>query len=209
VTGAVAFHRSTSVRRSKRVLAPLLLAAATSVAPRSAHADVTSWLTLGGGAAVERNRETSKTDTAGAFTYAVGVGSSPLAPVVVGGLFRGTTKFNLGTDIGLAVRLATGGFARGGWGLAVDAGAGWRSWGDRAYGEWPLQAVITGGSPWGLQLSAGSSFWNLGRGASSEGFFAALEIDLLRLTVMRQGSTESWWPNPNPAGGRPPGAPRP
>jgi hypothetical protein len=37
--------------------------------------------------------------------------------------------------------------------------------------------------------------------ASSSGYYAALEIDLLRLTVDRRGNTERWWPNPNPAGG--------
>jgi hypothetical protein len=140
-------------------------------------------------------------DWASAFTYSVGAGSSPLAPVVVGLLFRGTTMFTLGTDVGAAVRLATGGFARGDWGAALDAGALWRSWGGGAYGNWPLQGVVTLGAPWGLQLALGATVWSIDGVSSSAGYYAALEIDFLRLTVTRQGGTEHWWPNPNPAGG--------
>jgi hypothetical protein len=179
------------------------LAALLSVAPATARGDVTSWLSVGGGAAVERNRRTASNDSAGAMTYAIGVGSSPLAPLVVGGLFRGKTLFGLGTDLGIALRLASGGFARGDWGIALEGGALWRSWQGDQYGAWPVQAVVTGGSPWGLQLALGADFANLGPGPSAEGVFVALEVDLLRLTLMRQGSTERWWPNPNPASGRP------
>jgi hypothetical protein len=135
------------------------------------------------------------------MTYSVGVGSSPLAPLVLGGLFRGKTMFGLGTDLGVAVRAASGGFARGQWGFALDAGALWRPWRGGDYGQWPVQAVLTGGSPWGLQLAVGAELWSVSGGTPAQGVFAALEIDLLRLTLMRQGPTERWWPNPNPAGG--------
>ncbi len=108
----------------------------------------------------------------------------------------------LGTDVGVAARRCTGSFARGNWGVALDAGALWRSWGQGTYGNWPLQGVLTLGAPWGFQLAVGATAWSLDGVPSSPGFTAALEIDLLRLTVMRQGSTEHWWPNPNPAGGR-------
>ena len=141
-------------------------------------------------------------DWAGALTYSVGAGSTPLAPFVVGVLFRGTTMFNLGTDAGAAVRLCTGGFARGDWGVALDAGALWRTWGQGTYGNWPLQGVLTLGAPWGLQLALGANVWSIDGAASSPGFYAALEIDFLRLTVDRRGDSEHWWPNPNPAGGR-------
>jgi hypothetical protein len=70
------------------------------------------------------------------------------------------------------------------------------------YGDSPLQGVLTFGSPWGLQLAVGAEVWSLDGGVSAQGVFAALEIDLLRLTLMRQGASERWWPNPNPAGGR-------
>ncbi|HZU82916.1 MAG TPA: hypothetical protein VE987_08375 [Polyangiaceae bacterium] len=172
-------------------------------APATARADVSSWLAVGGGGALQRNAVTASRDGAAALTYSIGVGSSPIAPVVVGGLLRGTTIFGFGTDAGAAVRVASGGFARGDWGVALEGGALWRPWSNSAYGTWPLQAVLTGGSPWGFQLALGAELWNLDRSSpSAQGFFAALEIDLLRLTVTRQGPTERWWPNPNPAGGR-------
>jgi hypothetical protein len=174
---------------------PLALVAA------DARADVTSWLSIGGGATAQLAQGAATRDVAGTLTYSVGVGSSPLAPFVLGVLYRGTTMFGLGTDVGAAVRLATGGFARGNWGLALDAGVVWRTWGSGTYGDSPIQGVLTFGSPWGLQLAAGAQVWSLDNGVSAQGFFAALEIDLLRLTVMRQGPTERWWPNPNPAGG--------
>jgi hypothetical protein len=117
-------------------------------------------------------------------------------------LFRTTTMFGLGTDLGAAVRLSTGGFARGSWGVALDAGALWRSWGSGSHGDWPLQGVLTAGAPWGVQLAVGGQLWSLDGGNPAQGLFAALELDLLRLTVTRQGSGEQWWPNPNPAGGK-------
>jgi len=165
---------------------------------------VSSWLAIGGGASLQRNRVAASNDSAGTVTYSLGVGSSPAHPFILGGLFRGTTMVGLGTDVGLAARAATGGFARGDWGLALDVGAAFRTWGDGGYGDWPLQAVLTGGCPWGFQLAVGTEFWNLESGKGTEGMFVALELDLLRLTVMRQGSSLPWWPNPSPAGGAEP-----
>jgi hypothetical protein len=188
-----------AVRRS---FATLLIALAVLVASASARADVTSWLAIGGGGGWQRNRPSATRELVPALTYSLGVGSSPLAPVVVGGIARGTTLFGLGTDLGVAVRAATSGFARGDWGLALEAGALWRPWRAGVYGEWPVQAVLTGGSPWGVQLAAGAELWSVSGGTPAQGFFAALEVDLLRLTLMRRGATERWWPNPNPGGGR-------
>jgi hypothetical protein len=174
---------------------------AALLASGECRADVTSWLAVGAGGALERSQASASRDLAPALTYSMGVGSTPVAPFVLGGLVRGTTMLGLGTDLGVAVRAATGGFARGHWGLALDAGALWRPWRDGNYGEWPLQAVLTGGSPWGLQLAVGAELSTVSGGTPAQGFFAALELDLLRLTLMRQGPTERWWPNPNPAGG--------
>jgi hypothetical protein len=179
----------------------LALAATLAAAP-DARADLSSWLSVGGGATAQLAQGASSRDVAGTFTYAFGVGSSPLKPFVVGLMYRGVTMFGLGTDLGAAVRVATGGFARGNWGLALDAGVVWRTWGSGSYGDSPLQGVVTFGSPWGLQLTAGAQVWSLDGGVSAQGFFAALEVDLLRLTLMRQGPSERWLPNPNPAGGR-------
>ncbi len=178
----------------------LALCAASLTAPE-ARADVSSWMAAGAGYALERNRYLGENDFAPALTYSLGVGSSPLRSLVFGGLVRGTTFINLGTDLGLAVRGATGGFARGDWGIAVEVGALWRPWRDGNYGAWPLQGAVTLGAPWGVQLALGTEVGTLTGGLSAVGAFAALEIDLLRLTVMRQGATEKWWYNPSPAGG--------
>lgn len=158
-------------------------------------------MAVGGGYALERDHRTAQNDFAPTLTYSMGVGSSPLSPFVLGGLVRGTTFFGLGTDLGLAIRATTGGFARGDWGVAVEAGAIWRPWRQGSYGEWPIQDVLTLGSPWGFQLALGTEVADFGAGLPALGFFATLEIDLLRLTVMRQGATERWWYNPAPAGG--------
>jgi hypothetical protein len=174
---------------------------ASSLAAGDAAADVSSWMAIGGGAGAQLDHDTSTRSTAPSMTYSIGVGSSPLGSFVLGGLFRGQTFFGLGTDLGIAVRASTGGFARGDWGAALDAGALWRPWRSDSYGEWPLQGVLTVGSPWGFQLALGAELSSVSGGTPAQGFFAALEIDLLRLTVMRQGSSEPWWPNPAPAGG--------
>jgi len=189
----------------RRLLAPALtlplLLAGSAAFPGVAHADVTSWFALGGGYGFEKNSVTTTNDRATAFTATVGVGSSSLNRFVVGGVWRAVTHFTLGTDISVGPRFATGGFARGDWGLAVDAGVVGRFWKQGDYGRFPLQAVVTGGAPWGLQLGLGAEFANLAGAPSAQGFFAVLEIDLLRLTVDRQGATEKWWKNPSPAGG--------
>jgi hypothetical protein len=187
----------------KRWLTCVLVLAAAGLASRGhdARADVTSWLALGGGGATQLNRPDGTYDRAAAMTYSMGVGSSPLGAIVLGGLLRGTTMFGLGTDVGLALRATTGGFARGDWGVALDAGALWRSWGSSTHGDWPLQAVLTGGFPWGFQVAVGAEVWSISGGTQAQGFFAALELDFLRLTLMRQGASERWWPNPAPAGG--------
>jgi hypothetical protein len=189
-----------AVHRRTTTLA-LLFASTAALSTESARADVTSWLGVGGGAAVERNHDTHKSTTVPTMTYSIGVGSSPLASVVVGGLLRGTTLFDRGTDLGLTARVCSGGFARGDWGIALDAGALWRPWLSE-YGEWPLQAVVTGGSPWGFQIALGTNLASVSGGTPAQGVFAAIELDLLRFTVMRQGSSERWWYNPDPAGGR-------
>jgi hypothetical protein len=181
--------------------------AGVSALAADARADVSSWMAVGGGGGAQVNHDTSSRDFAPSFTASLGVGSSPIASLVLGGLLRSQTFFGLGTDLGLAVRGSTGGFARGDWGLALDAGALWRPWRDGSYGRWPIQAVLTVGSPWGLQLALGGELSSVSGGTPAQGFFASLEIDLLRLTVTRQGSSERWWPNPSPAGGHADGRP--
>jgi hypothetical protein len=67
--------------------------------------------------------------------------------------------------------------------------------------------MVTGGAPWGFQLAVGGELLRIaGDDANARGIVAVLELDLLRLTVMRQGATDRWWQNPAPAGGQKPKA---
>jgi hypothetical protein len=189
-----------------RLAAASAFALTALLAPATAEADVSSWLAFGTGYTFQNYRTLNTFDHAGVFDYSMGVGSSPRAPVVIGGILRGVTNFTMGTDLTLALRGASGGFARGDWGFAIDAGIVGRWWGGDAYGDWPVETVLTLGGPWGAQLALGADYSSVSGGVPAKGFFAVFEIDLLRLTVMRQGTTDMWWPNPSPAGGR--GEPR-
>jgi hypothetical protein len=196
--------RERKLRRSLAFTAAAFALLATfGASERTASADVSSWLSAGGGYGVQRSDSRGYYDRATALSFSVGVGSTPLSSVVVGGLVRSTTYFSLGTDIDLSLRIASGSFARGQWGLAFDIGPGWRTWKkNQDYGRFPLHAMIVGGAPWGVQLGLGVDALNLEGAPAALGGVALLEIDLLRLTVMRQGSTDRWWENPAPAGGR-------
>jgi len=183
-------------------LSILAAAFAFAASEGTARADVTSWFAAGGGFGFQRNGAASSNDTAGALTFSLGVGSSSNANVVVGGLVRSVTYFGLGTDLSVGPRVTTGGFSRGEWGLAFDAGIVARLWKDGDHGRTPLQAAVTLGMPWGPQLAVGAQFLSLAGNTSTFGAFAVFEIDLLRLTVMRKGATDAFWFNPSPAGGR-------
>ncbi len=180
--------------------------AATVSVSTPAHADVSSWLSVGGGYGLKRSERTDSFDRATTMSFALGVGSDPHASFVAGGLLRSTTYFTLGTDLGLAARVATGGFARGQWGVALDVGPAFRIFRSATnYGRFPLQAMATLGAPWGVGLGIGADIMSLSGEPSSRaplGVLAVLEVDLLRLTVMRQGATDRWWENPVPAGGK-------
>ncbi len=179
---------------------PFVLAFASFEA--TARAEPTSWLSLGGGFGLERNAVTGSGNGAGAIDAVLGVGSSSDGRIVVGGVARAVTYFGLGTDLGLAARFANGGFVRGEWGFAFDAGVAFRLYNTNDHGRTPLQAVLTLGMPWGPQIALGAQFLSLVGDNSTVGGFALFEIDLLRLTVMRKGSTDAYWFNPSPAGGR-------
>jgi len=190
------------VRLAPIVVGGLLAFTALVATEKTARADVTSWFAVGGGLGIEKNAVSSTGDRAGALSLSVGVGSSPNAPLVVGGIGRMVTYFSLGTDLSIAARVASGGFARGDWGIAFDAGVVVRVWKDGDHGRTPLQAIVTLGMPWGPQVALGAQFLSLVGDKSTLGGVALLELDLLRLTVMRKGSTDAYWFNPSPAGGR-------
>jgi hypothetical protein len=169
-----------------------LCALATLVAAfyaREASADVTSWFYAGAG--LMSLNEVPKTVRPFTLQIETGVGSPPHGPVTVGGVFKTMTFFGQGTDLALVTRVATGGFVRGGFGVAVDAGAYQRWWGpDNSTGF--LGSLVVG-VPFGLQLSATTE-----QGSSNvHAYGATLGIDFLRLTVYRT-ALSSFWPNPFP-----------
>lgn len=149
---------------------------------------MSSWLFVGGGAGWLDDFEA---DPHGALRLQIGMGSSPNGAVVVGGTAHSLSYFGAGTDVGLSLRLATGGFVRGGWGLALDAGGYQRWWG---VGSTGALASLSLGAPWGIQAT-----FDFQTGTNDQRTYAAfLGVDLLRLTVYRTAGT-SWFPNPLPA----------
>jgi hypothetical protein len=154
-----------------------------------ARADVSSWLFLGGGVSGVFPPHGSGHGDA-ALQIDSGLGSTPAAPVVVGGLVRMQTHFGDGTDFGLFLRTATGGFARGTWGGAIDLGGIVRTW-QPSPGY--AGSLVLGG-PWGLTLSLGAAR----DGDERTTVTGVLGIDLARLTVHRSSGTE-WMPNPFPS----------
>ena len=189
--------------RFLRNLAAIAAAGACVLHASEGRADTSSWLSVTGGYGLKHSEARDTYDGAGVLGFAVGVGTSPLASVVAGGTFRSTTYFDRGTDLNVAARVATGSFARGQWGLALEAGPGVRVWrGAGDYGRFPLSAMILAGAPWGLELAVGGDVMNLTGAPQARGLVVMAGIDLVRLTVMRQGATDKWWENPSPAGGR-------
>ncbi|HEY6464269.1 MAG TPA: hypothetical protein VIY73_29075, partial [Polyangiaceae bacterium] len=75
------------------VAAPAAIALATA---GDARADVTSWLAVGGGATSQLAQGAATRDLAGQFDWSFGFGSSPLAPLVVGMIYRGNTIVGFG-----------------------------------------------------------------------------------------------------------------
>jgi hypothetical protein len=184
----------------------LLAAGATGLllAATPAHAEPTSWLSVAGGYALERNGASKSNDSAVALDGAIGVGSPATGPIVVGGVFRAVGYVGLGTDISLSVRFAMQSYCVGDWGLAVDLGIGGRFWGNSSYGQYPLHGVLIAGMPFGLQLSVGADGWDIsGQTNVAAGGFVTFGVDFLRLTSMRSGNTTKLWTNPAPANAPP------
>ena len=172
------------------VVQALLLGALASTIAGNASADVSSWLTLGGGANQIRQLGFDHTFTP-SLRLGTGMGTDPSNKWIVGGLLRTDTMFGSGTDLSLSLRLASHGYVNGQWGVCFDAGPLARLWGNKAYGA--TTAVILGG-PWGLeggvQVAMGP--------ADVRTYGAFLAIDLARLTVFRR-SGKSYWKNTFPA----------
>jgi hypothetical protein len=122
----------------------------------------------------------------------LGTGSQPSGVIALGGLAKASTFFGSGTDLALVGRVATGGFVRGGWGLALDGGAYDRLWGS-VHSSGFDGALVLGG-PWGVQACVD---YQDGSG-DVKSYAAFVGIDFLRLTVYRSTGT-AWLPNPFPA----------
>ncbi len=120
-----------------------------------------------------------------------GLGSSPVEPVAVGGLLRMHTRFGEGSDFGLFVRTATGGYVRGSWGAAVDLGGYERWWGQAAPG---YAGTLSIGAPWGITLALDAA-----RDTKDTSTLAAvIGLDFARFSVYRS-TGQSWFPNPFPS----------
>jgi hypothetical protein len=155
-----------------------------------ARADVSSWAYVGGGASAFK-QEGFELKLDPTLNIETGIGTAPSHPIVVGGMFKFQTFFGDGTDLAVALRVASQGFATGRFGLALDAGPYARLWGEGSSGG---QAALVLGGPWGLTLSLGGGIGN----NEARHFGASLGLDFARLTVYRL-SGENWFPNPHPA----------
>jgi hypothetical protein len=176
-------RREAPTRRSRPVeLALILVGLAWSPA---AAAQATSWLYVGGGAGVVDQPEK---ETRSALSLDTGLGTSAEHPIVAGGLFRVQGYLGAGADLGVAARLVTRGFARGGFGGGIDAGVYQRWWGAGSTG---FTGNLVLGAPWGITLLGGAS---IGSG-DQRIYFASLGIDLARLTVHRHYGLD-WFANP-------------
>jgi hypothetical protein len=157
---------------------------------RTAHADVSSWAFVGGGAS-QLHQQALSSRAVGAMRVQFGLGSDPSHPLVLGGLFSLEPNFGYGSDLALLVRGATRGYVNGGFGLALDVGPYERFWGQRSVGG---ASMLWLGAPWGISLGLGGSLGS----HDASGFSAILGVDFARLTVYRNTGT-SWFPNPFPA----------
>jgi hypothetical protein len=173
-----------------RRLLPLAGVLVVTLRPREARADVSSWFYAGGGMS-SMSQDQGPVDRRGTMQLEMGMGSPPHASVIVGGLLKTMTFFGQGTDLAFVTRGASGGFVRGGFGLALDAGGYQRWWGPESSTGFMGSIIL--GAPFGLQLAAMTE-----QGPSRTHVYGAtLGVDFLRLTVYRT-ALASLWPNPFP-----------
>jgi len=173
-----------------KILVTLLGACSALAFANQARADVSSWAYVGSGAsAFEQRSQKLKLDPT--LAIEAGMGTTPSQRIIVGGMVKFQTLFGDGTDLGLAVRVASQSFVLGRFGLALDVGGYRRFWGAGSSGG---QAALVFGGPWGLTLSVGGGVGS----HDARQIGATLGIDFARLTVYRQ-SGENWFPNPHPA----------
>lgn len=151
-----------------------------------AQADSASWMLVAGGAA-QLDQANGAQLRPGLLQLDLGMGTSPVNPIVFGGLLRNSTYFGDGTDLALLSRAATRGFALGEYGLALDVGVAQRWWGPSSTA---LAVSLDGGAPWGLTLGVNGSVAR----DSVRTFSLVLGIDWARFTAHRR-SGSTWWPS--------------
>lgn len=182
-----------SVRQAQTIFAALLLV----LLPSRARAEPTSWLAIGTGLSFDYDYASHGEAGALAVAAEVGVGTDPSHPLVVGGVFRALTNLGIGADplpLSLAARLATSGFVRGEWGVAVDLGVTARLWGSQAFGHFPFQPVGILGFPGGPQLEVGALLGDVtGTSPAAAGGFVLFSIDFFRLATRASGSQKGFW----------------
>lgn len=170
---------------SGRWAARIALLALTLCWSPLARAQATSWLYVGGGGGViERDDRQSHA----AVQLDTGLGTSADRPLVVGGIFRVQGYVGAGADLGFLARVVTRGFARGDYGVGLDAGVYQRWWGANSTG---FTGNLVLGAPWGLTLLGGASV-----GSDEQRlYFVSLGFDFARLTVHRHTGLD-WFANP-------------
>jgi hypothetical protein len=174
--------RAREVSRGARLAALVLGLLAL---PRSAAAQASSWLYVGGGAGrVER----ADTESLSLVQVDAGLGTSSRRPIVVGGLFRLQGYLGGGADLGVVARLCNSSFVQGGFGVGLDAGVYQRWWGPDSTG---LAGNLVLGAPWGITLVGGATLGT----DDQRVYFASLGIDFARLTVHRHTGLD-WFGNP-------------
>ena len=179
----------TRVVRKALALATTLLVVLCSP---SARAEPTSWLALGPGLGESYDHlDHQQSGVTFAISAELGLGTDSRNPFVIGGVFRTLTFTEYGTDVSLAARLATSGFARGYWGLAFDLGVGARWWGRGEYGHYPIQPVAIFGFPrGGIQIEVGAQIGDVtGESPVTAGGFILFAADIFRLLTRQTGAT--------------------
>lgn len=156
-----------------------------SSAPAVASADVSSWYSVAGGVSYidQGAAATPSTLASPLLDLDLGIGIDPLSPVVVGALFHVGSQFRIGADVGGALRVCTGGYARGEWGIGLDLGSHYRI--ADVDGAAGFGRVVLGG-PWGLVLHLGGSYGEENVSTMS----ASFGIDLARFSVHRTRGTD-------------------
>jgi hypothetical protein len=114
----------------------------------------------------------------------LGIGTLASRPLVLAGLFHFAPQFAVGADLGGALRLCTGSYARGEFGLALDLGAHHRF---ASIGGVAGSSRLVVGGPWGMFAGLTGSY---GQNEVWTGTLA-VGVDFARATVHRAHGEET------------------